>query len=120
MSEAGRKDDSGKLRYDLVDPFALAWMVAVLVYGCAKYAEQNWRKVEQSRDRYYSSLLRHMEAWRSGEENDPESGFPHLACAMCSLMFLTALHAPRDMAEITRRTKMAIENWREMQKRGRD
>ena len=34
-------------------------------------------------------LMRHMAAWQRGEENDPESGLPHLAHAMCNLRMLT-------------------------------
>jgi hypothetical protein len=32
--------------------------------------------------------MRHLLAFWSGEETDPESGLPHLAHALCGLMFL--------------------------------
>jgi hypothetical protein len=33
--------------------------------------------------------MRHLAAWQRGEENDAESGLPHLAHAMCNLRMLT-------------------------------
>jgi ADP-heptose:LPS heptosyltransferase len=33
--------------------------------------------------------MRHLAAWQRGEENDPETGLPHLAHAMCNLRMLT-------------------------------
>lgn len=111
----GRKDDSGKLRYDLVDPYALAWLVASLTYGATKYAAENWRLVDDWRNRYYAALIRHIEAWRAGEDDDEESGLPHLANAMFCVMCLTAMSAPRDMKVVVARTKEAIRRWRELQ-----
>jgi len=32
--------------------------------------------------------MRHIVAWWLGERDDPESGFHHLAHAMCCLIFL--------------------------------
>jgi hypothetical protein len=112
---AGRKDDSGKLRYDLVDPHALAWLVASLTYGVTKYAAWNWLKVPDAKDRYYSALMRHLEAWRAGQDDDEESGLPHLANAMFCVTCLTAMNAPRDLGEVVRRTAEAIRRWREHQ-----
>ena len=36
----------------------------------------------------YGCLLRHLDAWYRGEDNDPESGLPHLGHAMCNLVML--------------------------------
>lgn len=113
--QEGRKYDNGKLRYDLVDPYALAWLVASLTYGTAKYAAWNWVSVEEQKDRYYGALMRHIEKWRSGEDDDTESGLPHLANAMFCVMCLTALNAPRDMDEAQRRANEAIRRWRVIQ-----
>ncbi len=109
----GRKDDSGKLQYSLVDPYALAWLVGVLTHGAIRYAPENWRMVENANVRYYEALERHLQAWRTGESDDPDSGMPHLAHAMCDVMFLLALGAPRDMNEIVKRTREAIRRARE-------
>lgn len=68
MTTPGRKDDNEKLRYHLLDPIAIAWLVASLTFGAQKYAEENWRSVENWLSRYYDALMRHLEAWRSGAQ----------------------------------------------------
>lgn len=151
----GRKDDSGKLRFDLIPPRALArmavvingcnrldisqyedissadsaigelagWKVTgdiaslacaaaglfhaldqddfvlftrggmesvtrVLEFGGAKYGEWNWEHVADGERRYYAAALRHIAAHNGGELNDAESGLPHLAHALCCVLFL--------------------------------
>lgn len=84
----GRKFDGGKLRYGLIPPLAQAEMVKVLTFGAEKYEPDNWKKVPDSKTRYFDALERHVWAWKMGEEIDPESGIHHLAHAMCCLAFL--------------------------------
>ena len=61
----------------------------VLTYGADKYEEDdNWKKVKDSKKRYYNALNRHIDAWWQGESLDPETGFHHLAHAGCCLLFL--------------------------------
>jgi hypothetical protein len=84
----GRKFDGGKLRYDLIPPLALAEMVRVLTFGAEKYEPNNWKFVDEAHSRYFSAMERHVWAWKSGEQIDPESGIHHLAHAMCCLYFL--------------------------------
>jgi len=43
--------------------------------------------------RPYAALRRHMAAWWSGEDNDPETGLSHLSHAACCLAFLVAYEA---------------------------
>lgn len=74
---AGAKNDEGKLRYDLVPPDALEEVVRVYTHGAHKYGDQNYR-AGLNWSRVYAAMLRHLEAWRKGEEVDPE-GFLHLA-----------------------------------------
>ena len=83
----GRKDDSGKLRFDLVPPEAIRAWVSVLTHGADKYMDRNWEK-GMAWGRPYAALCRHSLAWWSGEDIDPESGISHLAHAMCNLSFL--------------------------------
>jgi len=82
----GKKSDSGKLRYDLLEPEFLQEVVAVLTHGATKYGDRNWSKVQN--DRYFAALYRHIEAMRLGEKRDSETGLHHAAHAACSLMFL--------------------------------
>ena len=87
-SVAGRKDDEGKLRWDLVPWRELEDVVGVLTYGEDKYGAHNWKTVASAQDRYFAAALRHLSDWRRGEKLDPESDLPHLAHAACSLLFL--------------------------------
>ena len=91
MSEEGLKFDGGKPRYDLLPPAPVDNLVKVLTFGADKYAPDNWRHVDDANNRYYSALLRHVQAWRQGESLDSESNLPHLAHAMCNLVFLMEL-----------------------------
>ncbi len=87
----GEKHDQGKTRYDLIPSKSLRELAEVLTFGAEKYAPDNWKKVPEPEKRYYSALLRHLEAWREGELIDGESGKPHLAHALCCLTFLNEL-----------------------------
>lgn len=76
-----------KTRFDLVPFDAVSEIADVLEYGAAKYQAHNWaRGADWSR--YFSALCRHIFAWWSGEDKDPETGFSHLAHAGCCLIFL--------------------------------
>ena len=84
----GRKDDSAKRRYSLLPTGTVNSVVDVLEFGSKKYADNNWQKVPSAKTRYYDAALRHIDAWFSGETKDSETGLPHLAHAICCLMFL--------------------------------
>jgi hypothetical protein len=84
----GVKHDAQKRRFSLFPTKALYAVVDVLEYGARKYAEGNWRDVENARERYYNASMRHINDWWMGETHDPESGHHHLAHAMCCLVFL--------------------------------
>ena len=84
----GRKFDGGKLMYGLLPPLALEETVKVLTFGAQKYEPDNWQFVPDSKRRYFDALQRHLWAWKQGEQIDQESRLPHLAHAMCCLMFL--------------------------------
>lgn len=86
----GRKDDSGKRRWSLLPWAAVTSVVDVLEYGARKYAPDNWRKVENPRQRYFDATQRHLLAWWGGETKDLESGHSHLSHACCCLLFLIA------------------------------
>lgn len=90
---AGRKDDSGKNRLDLLPPHAL-WQVGLaLTFGAKEYGDNNWRKVENARARYTAALLRHITLWMMGERNDKDSGLHHLAHAGACVLFLLDVEA---------------------------
>lgn len=83
------KHDAGKPRYDLIPPEFLLETAKVLEYGARKYAPNNWA-AGADWSRYFGALQRHLWAWWSQEENDPETNLSHLAHAACCLAFLMA------------------------------
>jgi hypothetical protein len=83
----GQKHDEGKLDWTLLPPEALEEVVKVLQHGAVKYGRDNWQRVPDGRRRYIAAAHRHLHAVSLGELTDPESGLPHLAHAVCSLLF---------------------------------
>lgn len=84
----GVKSDNNKRRYSLLPAGTINEVVDVLEFGSAKYADDNWQKVDNARTRYYNAALRHIDSWWDGEVKDDETGKHHLAHAICCLMFL--------------------------------
>lgn len=91
---AGIKHDQNKVRVDLLDPLALEGLAAVLTFGAQKYAAHNWRG-GISYSRLFGALLRHLFAIIRGEDNDPESGLPHIDHLGCCWMFLSNMMKTR-------------------------
>lgn len=87
----GKKFDSGKDRWDLLPWYVIQKVVKVLTFGVEKYGAWNWLDVPGARERYDAALERHLVAWRLGEKTDPETGLPHLAHALCCLIFIAHL-----------------------------
>ncbi len=83
----GVKHDGGKPRMDLLDAYALTELAKVLTFGAQKYAPDNWRK-GIAVSRLLAALHRHVFAFQGGQDTDEETGLPHLAHAMCCVMFL--------------------------------
>ena len=97
VPEQGLRYNTGKCNWSLVDFKALEPMVRVLEYGRDKYTVQlptgeivsgahNWKK-GLDMTKILESLARHLFALMSGEENDPESGKPHIGHILCNAMF---------------------------------
>ena len=82
-----QKGDAGKAPYHLLPPNAIHDVVLALEEGATKYGDHNWRD-GTSWSRYLSAALRHIFAWMRGQDLDEESGKPHLAHAVCCLLFL--------------------------------
>ena len=77
-----------KDRWDLLPISVIEYIVKVLTFGANKYGPNLWQKLDNFENRYYAATLRHIIAWRKGERIDKESGLPHLAHALCCLVFL--------------------------------
>lgn len=91
--EQGRKYDSGKLRWDLLPIEEVEQIVAVMSMGSVKYGDNNWQQLDNGIERYYAALMRHLVAWRKGEDTDKESGLSHLAHCATNIIFLMYLEA---------------------------
>jgi hypothetical protein len=84
----GRKNDSGKLRYDLVPAAPLAELAAIYTMGAAKYSDWNWAR-GMAWSRVYAALMRHLQAWWQGERDDLADGQQHLgSVAWCALTLM--------------------------------
>ena len=91
MKYDGKDGDAPiKPQYELIYAPALAEEVEVLTFGAQKYEPNNWARCT-SVMRYFGALMRHMFAWVSGEDIDPETGLSHFAHARCCLMFMKGL-----------------------------
>lgn len=84
----GIKYDSDKLEFSLLPKGVLQPVLRVLSFGKKKYAADNWQRVDNSKERYYNALQRHLTQWWEGEKTDPETGENHLAHAACCVFFL--------------------------------
>lgn len=83
----GQKHDTQKSRWSLLPADTIHQIIGVLEFGAVKYQVDNWQHVPDARRRYYDAAMRHIDAWWYGEKNDPESKLPHLAHAVCCLLF---------------------------------
>ena len=84
----GNKLDDDKLNYALMPWQPIDEIIKVLMFGAKKYNVDNWKHVTDARRRYLSAAYRHINAYAEGQQNDDESGFKHLAHAMCCLIFI--------------------------------
>ena len=84
----GKKNDLGKLRYDLLEPGPLREVVKVITYGANEYGERNWQQLQNFEARYFAAEMRHFEARRDGVVKCPDSGLYHTAHAAVNNLFL--------------------------------
>lgn len=73
----------------MIPPDALLAVASVFGFGAEKYADRNWEH-GMSWSRLYGATLRHLFAWASGEDRDPESQHLTLAHAACAVLMLLA------------------------------
>jgi len=82
------KFDGNKLQWDLLPFEQLEQVVKVLMEGAKKYDKDNWKYVDNSKERYMNAAMRHLVSRMKGEVIDPEFDLPHTAHAICCLLFL--------------------------------
>ena len=88
------RHNQNKTMYDLIPWEWMEVLAQIFTFGAQKYAPNNWRKSLNTTDHEQviqdrlSSALRHIIAWRKGEQNDSESGFAHLGHAAWNILFI--------------------------------
>ena len=85
QGERSLRYNTGKPDYSLIPIAAMQEAAKVLEYGASKYERDNWRRPTHW-SVSFACLQRHLAAWQSGEDNDPESGRNHLGHAMCNIL----------------------------------
>lgn len=84
---------SDKLPMHLWPETATALGCLALLEGALKYGRSNFRAIGVRASIYIDALNRHANAWFEGEDNDPDSGLPHLAHALACLAILVDAEA---------------------------
>jgi hypothetical protein len=88
--ETNMKYDNDKTQFALIPPEALEEIGRVLTFGSSKYGPNDWRHDGDCTEwsRTYSSIQRHLNAFWSGEDLDPETGLNHLSHAATQIIIL--------------------------------
>jgi hypothetical protein len=99
MSEnkGGLKFDNDKPDLSFISKDLMEQMAYVRAFGAKKYARDNWR-LGFKYNRSIAAALRHIMAFKEGEDLDRESRLPHVAHALCCLEHLLNdfLHHPEN------------------------
>lgn len=82
----GKKYDSFKPMYNLIDPEFEEGIAYVLTHGALKYEPNNWQKIEP--ERYIAAIRRHLKEYLTGNAFDEDSGLLHLDHLATDIMFL--------------------------------
>jgi hypothetical protein len=77
-SETGGQKGTKPARYDLIPAEALRVLAELYGRGAAKYEDHNWRK-GYDWSLSFAALQRHAWQFWNGEDNDVETGLPHMA-----------------------------------------
>lgn len=84
---------SDKLPIHLWPTTATAFGSLALLDGALKYGRTNYRAVGVRASIYYDALNRHMNAWFEGQNDDNDSGLPHLSHALACIAILVDAQA---------------------------
>lgn len=95
---ASTRLDYGKPRPDLLPVDALLAVSAVMATGVEKHGARTW-EAGRPWGGEYGAVLRHLWAWWGGQENDPDTGLPHLAHAAARVLMLLAMTKRRVGAD---------------------
>ncbi len=95
--ENGKKYDELKPPMELLSHEALVEIAKVMGHGRTKYGAYNYRKgIEYSR--IIGAAYRHLGAFNSGQDLDPESGISHIAhLGACAMMLLDYIREHQEL-----------------------
>jgi hypothetical protein len=95
-SVTGSRNNNNKAEISMIleARHAMEGISNVLTFGKNKYARGNWR-IGLSHTQICDSLLRHLTAYLSGEDTDPESGLLHVDHIACNGFFLSEMTRTR-------------------------
>lgn len=99
--DSAKKFDGEKNRMELIPASAIEALGRAMTYGSRKYDDHNWANGFEW-DRLVGSLLRHMNAWRAGQDLDPESGLSHIDHVLANAAMLAA-HIEEGLGNDNRR-----------------
>lgn len=71
-----------------IHPSTAYTFAAGLYEGARKYGRHNYRAIGVRASVYYDAAMRHLSSHAAGETIDPDSGLPHSAKAVCTLLVL--------------------------------
>lgn len=77
-STTGGQKGTKPARYDLIPPGPLDTLARLYGRGAEKYTDHNWAK-GYDWSLSFAALQRHSWAFWGGENNDTETGMPHMA-----------------------------------------
>lgn len=81
--DKGLRYNKGKIRFDLLEPFALKQLALVFTKGAEKYTDRNWEKgMKWSKMR--ASLGRHLAAYDNHEDFDYDPTCPTCQSGICT------------------------------------
>lgn len=98
-AQSGERHNTGKpeLSFNLLGRAVQEGEARVWEFGAKKYAPGNWLK-GMSWTSGSDSLLRHLTALMAGENNDPETGLPHVDHIVCCAKILShSFHTRKDL-----------------------
>lgn len=93
-SATGGQKGRKRAQLGALDPHALRAVAEVAGYGTEKYARYNYLK-GYDWSLSFDALQRHLLAFWAGEDNDPESGLPHLGHAAWHCLAMLAFSQRR-------------------------
>lgn len=83
---------SNKVPMSLVPGTTMAYLALGHMEGDLKYGRSNWREAGVRALIYLDALYRHVEKYKAGEWEDPDTTVPHLANALTCLSIIVDAH----------------------------